>query len=85
MQDYRAGTLLTGQLKAMCIKKLQDEVKDFQEVSTRLWFRLWILLAELFRLCSGELRSLTRSSRASWTLSEQSIPLLPLLGTKLLR
>jgi len=34
-QDYRAGTLLTGQLKAMCIKKLQEEVKDFQEVRIR--------------------------------------------------
>jgi tryptophanyl-tRNA synthetase len=32
-KDYRAGTLLTGQLKAMCIKKLQEEVKSFQEVS----------------------------------------------------
>jgi tryptophanyl-tRNA synthetase len=32
IQDYRAGTLLTGQLKAMCIKKLQEEVKTFQEV-----------------------------------------------------
>jgi tryptophanyl-tRNA synthetase len=36
VQDYRAGTLLTGQLKAMCIKKLQEEVKDFQEVSNRI-------------------------------------------------
>jgi tryptophanyl-tRNA synthetase len=31
-QDYRAGTLMTGQLKALCIKALQDEVKAFQEV-----------------------------------------------------
>jgi len=30
-KDYRAGTLLTGQLKAMCIKRLQDFVKDFEE------------------------------------------------------
>ncbi|KAJ9106151.1 hypothetical protein QFC21_001294 [Naganishia friedmannii] len=29
--DYRAGTLLSGQLKAMCIKALQEEVKSFQE------------------------------------------------------
>lgn len=31
-QDYRAGRLLTGQLKAKCIKILQDFVKGFQEV-----------------------------------------------------
>lgn len=31
-QDYRAGTLLTGQLKGICIKKLQEFVKVFQEV-----------------------------------------------------
>ncbi|KAI0057089.1 tryptophanyl-tRNA synthetase [Artomyces pyxidatus] len=30
-EDYRAGRLLTGQLKAKCIKLLQDFVKDFQE------------------------------------------------------
>ncbi|KAH8117629.1 tryptophanyl-tRNA synthetase [Phellopilus nigrolimitatus] len=29
--DYKAGTLLTGQLKAKCIKLLQDFVKEFQE------------------------------------------------------
>lgn len=32
LQDYRAGTLLSGQLKAMSIKALQEEVKSFQEV-----------------------------------------------------
>ncbi|CAL1703445.1 unnamed protein product [Somion occarium] len=31
-EEYRAGRLLTGQLKAKCIKVLQDFVKDFQEV-----------------------------------------------------
>ncbi|KAG8938846.1 hypothetical protein FRC00_014396, partial [Tulasnella sp. 408] len=31
IQDYRAGTLLTGQLKGMCIKKLQEFVKTFQD------------------------------------------------------
>jgi tryptophanyl-tRNA synthetase len=31
-QDYRAGRLLTGQLKAKCIQLLQNFVKDFQEV-----------------------------------------------------
>ncbi|KAG8993745.1 tryptophan--tRNA ligase [Tulasnella sp. JGI-2019a] len=30
-KEYRAGTLLTGELKAMCIKKLQDFVKTFQD------------------------------------------------------
>ncbi|KAH9484132.1 tryptophan--tRNA ligase [Psilocybe cubensis] len=30
-KDYRAGTLLTGQLKAKCIKVLQTFVADFQE------------------------------------------------------
>lgn len=29
-EDYRAGRLLTGQLKARCIQVLQDFVKDFQ-------------------------------------------------------
>ncbi|ELU43827.1 tryptophanyl-tRNA synthetase [Rhizoctonia solani AG-1 IA] len=32
-EEYRAGTLLTGQLKAKCIQALQGFVKDFQEVS----------------------------------------------------
>ena len=32
-QDYRAGQLLTGQLKARCIQMLQEFVKVFQEVS----------------------------------------------------
>jgi len=31
-QDYRAGRLLTGQLKARCIRVLQDFISDFQEV-----------------------------------------------------
>jgi len=31
-QEYRAGRLLTGQLKAKCIAVLQDFVKGFQEV-----------------------------------------------------
>lgn len=32
MKEYRAGTLLTGQLKARCIQELQRFVADFQEV-----------------------------------------------------
>ena len=32
-QEYRAGRLLTGQLKARCIALLQKFVADFQEVS----------------------------------------------------
>ena len=32
IQDYKAGTLLTGQLKARCVQVLQDLVKGFQEV-----------------------------------------------------
>ena len=31
-QDYRAGRLLTGQLKARCIKVLQEFTGAFQEV-----------------------------------------------------
>ena len=31
-QDYRSGQLLTGELKAKCIKVLQEFVKNFQEV-----------------------------------------------------
>jgi len=30
-KDYRAGTLLTGQLKKRCVDELQKFVKDFQE------------------------------------------------------
>ncbi|GLB35073.1 putative class-I aminoacyl-tRNA synthetase family protein [Lyophyllum shimeji] len=30
-KDYRAGTLLTGQLKAKCIERLQQFVREFQE------------------------------------------------------
>lgn len=30
-QEYKAGTLLTGQLKAKCVGLLQEFVKDFQE------------------------------------------------------
>jgi len=30
-QEYRAGTLLTGQLKAKCIELLQQFVAGFQE------------------------------------------------------
>ncbi|OSD02009.1 tryptophanyl-tRNA synthetase [Trametes coccinea BRFM310] len=30
-EEYRAGRLLTGELKAKCIKVLQDFVKDFQD------------------------------------------------------
>lgn len=33
-QEYKAGTLLTGQLKAKCIKVIQDFVKGFQDVCT---------------------------------------------------
>ena len=32
VKDYRAGRLLTGQLKAKCISVLQGFVGDFQKV-----------------------------------------------------
>ena len=32
LQDYRAGRLLTGQLKARCIKVLQEFTSSFQAV-----------------------------------------------------
>ncbi len=35
LQDYRAGRLLTGQLKARCIKVLQEFTGTFQEVCYR--------------------------------------------------
>jgi len=35
-EEYRAGRLLTGQLKAKCIEALQTLVKQFQEVSSSL-------------------------------------------------
>ena len=31
-KDYKAGRLLTGQLKARCIEVLQNFVKEFQDV-----------------------------------------------------
>ncbi|KAF8126488.1 tryptophanyl-tRNA synthetase [Boletus edulis] len=35
-EDYRAGRLLTGQLKAKCIQMLQAFVKDFQERKAKI-------------------------------------------------
>ncbi|KAG6850599.1 tryptophan--tRNA ligase [Arthromyces matolae] len=35
-KDYRAGTLLTGQLKARCIQELQKFVVDFQERKSKV-------------------------------------------------
>ncbi|KAG1900725.1 tryptophanyl-tRNA synthetase [Suillus fuscotomentosus] len=35
-EDYRAGRLLTGQLKARCIQMLQEFVKAFQERKARI-------------------------------------------------
>jgi len=35
-KDYRAGTLLTGQLKARCIQELQRFVAEFQERRARV-------------------------------------------------
>ncbi len=35
VQDYKSGKLLTGQLKARCIKELQGIMKGFQEVRSR--------------------------------------------------
>ncbi len=40
IQEYRKGTLLSGQLKAMCIQKLQEEVAAFQAVSPSLQRRI---------------------------------------------
>lgn len=37
-EEYRAGRLLTGQLKAKCIEALQEFVKEFQEVNMDLYF-----------------------------------------------
>lgn len=35
-EDYRAGRLLTGQLKARCIQMLQEFVKAFQERKAKI-------------------------------------------------
>ena len=35
-QDYRKGELLTGELKAKCIKILQEFVKNYQDVRLSL-------------------------------------------------
>ncbi|KAG1748952.1 tryptophanyl-tRNA synthetase [Suillus paluster] len=35
-EEYRAGLLLTGQLKARCIQMLQEFVKDFQERKAKI-------------------------------------------------
>lgn len=37
LQEYRAGRLLTGQMKSKCIQLLQQFVKDFQDVSCRVF------------------------------------------------
>lgn len=41
MQEYRKGDLLTGQLKAECIKVLQEFVKGFQEVLASCFLSVW--------------------------------------------
>lgn len=33
LQEYKAGRLLTGEMKKLCIETLQEFVKGFQEVS----------------------------------------------------
>ena len=70
LQDYRAGTLLTGQLKARCIQVLQQLIKGFQEVRV---YALWIQLP--YQLCySGGPRSPTQRSRCLWMPLERLIP-----------
>lgn len=69
LQDYRAGTLLTGQLKARCIQILQELVKGFQEVCvctpwTQLPYQLF---------CSGGPKSPTQRSRRLWMPLERLI------------
>jgi tryptophanyl-tRNA synthetase len=68
-QDYKAGTLLTGQLKARCIQVLQTLVKGFQEVSASTPMDL--ITCQFFY--SGDPRSLTPRSPSSWTPLERSI------------
>ncbi|KAF8319420.1 tryptophanyl-tRNA synthetase [Clavulina sp. PMI_390] len=35
-REYRAGTMLTGQLKALCIKAIQERVKLFQDTRAKV-------------------------------------------------
>ena len=46
-QEYRAGTLLTGQLKARCIQELQRFVSAFQEVWSFFLVSLWLCSYEI--------------------------------------
>lgn len=73
LQDYRAGTLLSGQLKAMSIKALQEEVKSFQEVGHSR--RVCCLYADVLTLLisSAGRRLLPRSTVHSWIPPERSI------------
>lgn len=63
LQEYRAGRLLTGQLKAKCIQVLQDFVKGFQEVYYQ-YLRDDQLLTRYY---SVKLRFQMRKSEPSWT------------------
>src|SRR4051794_1394348 len=66
-QDYRAGTLMTGQLKALCIKALQDEVKAFQEVRSSFGVGVVERLADLLLILNSvKPPSLWRYSNLSW-------------------
>jgi tryptophanyl-tRNA synthetase len=53
LQDYRAGRLLTGQLKAKCIQLLQNFVKDFQEVRIRSCIRYRLLICSFAAKSKG--------------------------------
>ncbi len=52
-QEYRAGRLLTGQLKKKCIEVLQAFVKNFQDVSRffLVLFCLSVRICSLVRVC----------------------------------
>ncbi len=65
--DYRAGTLLTGQLKALCIKAIQEEVAAFQKVGV-VSACLARAGADCQTILSARPRSLASCCSPTWTL-----------------
>jgi tryptophanyl-tRNA synthetase len=71
-QDYRAGRLLTGQLKARCIKVLQEFVGTFQEVGDGFFYMVHAVLSdEPTFACSVGRRSQMTKSRHLWTRTDK--------------
>jgi len=75
LQEYRAGRLLTGELKSLCIGKLQEFVKSFQEVGSMIC-TFSLRFPYLFSNHRTRLKLRMKFCRISWTPHERLTPLL---------